>query len=508
MAVVLLLPPPSSAQQAPEIDWQRCYGGSAFEEGHAVVQTSDGGYAIAGARENGANGWDYFVVKVDASGNPEWQRMYGGTDEDKAYALRQTPDGGYIVTGYSRSNNGDVSGNNGQADCWVVKLDAGGDIEWQRSFGGPGFDAGYDVILTVDAGYLITAWTDQAGGDVSEHNGSIDFWIVKLYGDGSIEWERSFGGSGADLVRSAVVTSDGGYLIVGATESADGHVTDPMGDWDMWVLKLDGAGDLQWQRTYGGSDGDGAGAVVLVSEGGYLVAGSTSSTDGDVSESFGNGDLWLVRIDALGELIWQRSYGGSSVEWSNGIVAVANGYVMAGSTDSSDGDITGYQGGFYDYWLIRVDLEGELIWQRCLGGPGDDRAGALDATADGGYIVAGLSSSNGGDVTSCFPGYDLWVVKLATDPTGIEEQGPLSALAVYPVPTAGELTLSADLASPGHVRVQLFGLAGQLYMQLYDAYRPAGRWTLERSLADLPSGVYMLRISVDGRMVTRRVVKL
>lgn len=507
VALVVSAPYAAHAQQAPEIDWQRCYGGSAFEEGHAVVQTSDGGYAIAGARENGSNGWDYFVVKVDASGNPEWQRMYGGSAEDKAYGLKQTPDGGYIVVGYARSNNGDVTGNNGQADCWVVKLDASGDIEWQRALGGPGFDAGYDVILTTDAGYLITAWADQAGGDVSEHYGSADFWIVRLYVDGSIEWERSFGGSGTDLLRAAVATSDGGYLIVGATESADGHITDPLGGWDMWVLKLDPNGELQWQRTYGGSGGDGAGDVVLVSAGGYLIAGSTSSTDGDVSESFGNDDLWLVRVDAMGELLWERSYGGSSVEWSNGIVAVANGYVMAGSTSSSDGDITGYQGGFYDYWLIRVDLEGELIWQRCLGGPGDDRAGALDTTADGGYIVAGLSNSNGGDVTSLFPGYDIWVVKLDADPTMIEEVSGLSNLSVFPVPSMSDVTLDFSLESAARVSVQLMNMAGQQTRQLLDAKLSAGEQRLTWSMADLPSGLYALRITVGGQVHMHKLVK-
>ncbi len=496
------------AQQAPAIEWQRCYGGSSLEEGHAIIQTADGGYAVAGASQNTQGNWFVFVVKTDANGNIQWQRNLGGNGTDKAYAVRQTMDGGYIVVGITSSNNGDVSGNNGGGDSWVVKLDAGGVIDWQRCLGGPGGETAYDVLLQPDGGYLVASGTNASGGDVSEHFGGADYWFVKIDDEGDILWEKSFGGSGTDLLSRVLSTQDGGFIAVGSTQSTDGHVTNPLGDWDRWVVKLDAGGNMEWQRTYGGSGGDGGSSVVQMEDGGYMIGGSTNSVDGDVTDAFGGNDAWLVRTDAEGNILWQKSYGGSGDESIRDLVALDDGGVLAfGSTNSTDGDINGHQGG-NDYWVFRVDAEGAMLWQRCLGGTGDDRGASLTRTDDAGYALVGISASSNGDVTSAFPGYDIWVVKLATDPTGVSEHGALLQAVLLPNPALDQVSLRITLQSPAKVEAHLINSTGQLVQTMTRQAFPAGEHLLAGTLLDLPAGFYLVRLVVNDAVFALRLVKM
>jgi hypothetical protein len=288
------------------------------------------------------------VVKLDDIGAIQWQKCLGGSGDDRATDIQQTLDGGYIVAGQSNSNDGDVSGNHGSSDFWIVKLDGNGNIEWQRSLGGAGFDAAQAIQQTPDEGYIVAGTSDSNDGDVTGNNGGMDYWIVKLDDTGTIQWQNSWGGTGNDNPSAILQTSDGAYVVVGATESNDGDVSENQGGWDLWLIKLDASGSLQLQRTLGGSGDDGAGSIRETPDAGFILAGSTSSNDGDVSGNHGLDDCWIVKLDASGVLQWQRTFGGPGIDLSNAVdVTVDGGFIVGGSSSSNDGDVSGNNGGPY-----------------------------------------------------------------------------------------------------------------------------------------------------------------
>jgi hypothetical protein len=227
----------------------------------------------------------------------EWSRTYGGSGSGGANAIQQTNDGGFIVVGSSNSDDGDVSLNRGGNDGWVVRLDAAGDIIWQRTFGGSSNDFFSAVQQTADGGSIIAGCSRSNDGDVSENRGDFDGWVVKLDGNGEIEWQRSLGGSDNDVFRSVRQTMDGGYIVAGASESSDGDVSSNRGRIYFWIVKLDATGNLVWEKSLGGSKRDVATSIRQTSDGGYIVAGFSESGDDDVPGNRGESDIWIVKLN-------------------------------------------------------------------------------------------------------------------------------------------------------------------------------------------------------------------
>ncbi len=394
-------------------------GGSAEDQAYSIQQTDDGGYIVAGSTQSndgdvtGNHGSsDYWIVKLDASGNIQWQRCLGGSSYDYAISIRQTADGGYIVAGYTGSNDGNVTGNHGISDFWVVKLDAAGAIQWQSCLGGSSSEYANSIQQTADGGYILTGYTGSNNGDVTGNHGGTDYWVVKLDASGAIQWQICLGGSSSDDARSIQQTADGGYIVAGYTNSNNGDVTGNHGNSDYWIVKLDASGNIQWQKCLGGSNNDSAFSMQQTADGGYIVAGFTQSNDGDVTGYHGSNDGWIVKLDASGNIQWQRCLGGSGNDTPYSIRQTADGgYIVAGFTYSNDGDVAGNHGGA-DCWIVKLDASGNIQWQRCLGGSGYDYAYSIQQTADGGYIVAGYTNSNNGDVTGNHGNSDYWIVKL------------------------------------------------------------------------------------------------
>ena len=401
------------------IEWQKSFGGTGNDVAYSLEITSDGGYVIAGNSNStdgdvsgNHGGWDIWIIKLENDGNIGWEKCFGGSGDDYANSVQQTTDGGYIVAGYSNSNDGDVSGNHGSSDYWVVKLDSSGNLLWQKSLGGTLFDYANSVQQTFDGGYIVAGLTTSNDGDVSGNHGNYDFWVVKLDSSGSIQWQKCYGGSNYDNANSVQQTFDGGYVVTGISLSNDGDVTGNHGVTDYWTVKLDGNGNIQWQKCLGGSSGDYALSVQQTSDGGYVIAGYSSSNDGDVSGNQGQSDYWLVKLDGNGNVQWQRSIGGASQDIAYSVKQLYDdGYILAGRSASNDGDVSGNQG-VYDYWIVRLDSFGFIQWQRSLGGTNNDFSFSAQNTADGGYVVAGHSNSNDGDVTGNHGDNDYWVVKL------------------------------------------------------------------------------------------------
>jgi len=358
----------------------KAIGGANHDEGQFLIQTSDGGYAITGTTTSfGAREWDVYVVKLDATGNLQWTRTIGGPESDEGYSLIQTSDGGYAITGQTKSFGA------GDWDVYVVKLDVNGNLQWNRTIGGKKEDWGSLLIQTSDGGYAIAGATTSFGA------GEADIYLVKLDATGNLQWTRTIGGPKGDEGYSLIQTSDGGYAIAGATESFGA------GDWDVYVVKLDAHGNLQWNRTIGGKKEDVGHSLIQTSDGGYAIAGETYSFGA------GESDVYVVKLDAHGNLQWTRTIGGESEDWGTSLIQTSDGgYAIAGMTNS-------FGSGGLDVYVVKLDAKGNLQWTKTIGGSGGEIGPSLIQTSDGGYAIAGITSSFGAGEL------DVYVVKLDKD---------------------------------------------------------------------------------------------
>ena len=411
--------------------WQKAVGGFRNDVAYSIYQTRDGGYIVAGwteSRDKNISGYhgdkDFWIVKLDKNGNIQWQRALGGTKEDEARSIQQTSDGGYIVAGWTFSNDGNVSGNHGGSDFWIIKLDRSGNIQWQKTLGGSENDYAYSIQQTSDGGYIVVGYTTSNDEDVSGNHGERSFWgwwpedawIVKLDSKGNIQWQRSLGGSDDDAAYSVQQTSDGGYIVAGCTSSNDGdvNVLEKHLKADIWIIKLDKKGNLQWQRILGGSSDECPNAILQTQDGGYVIAGHTFSKDGDVygfHKGVFSGDAWIVKLDKRGNTQWQKTLGGFDSDEAYSVLQTPDGgYIIAGYTCSSNGDVSENHGGD-DFWIVKLNKNERIEWQKTLGGSDDEEAYSIQRTTDGGYVVAGYTESNDYDVSGNHGLKDFWIVK-------------------------------------------------------------------------------------------------
>lgn len=499
-----------SAQTSPSIEWQKALGGPGNEGANSIVRTDDGGYALAGlCTTNGGNvtnthgALDFWVVKLSSSGTLQWQKAFGGSGVDYALNIKQTGDQGYVVVGASGSNSGDVTGNHGDADCWVIKLNAAGDLEWQRSLGGSASDEGECILQTLDGGYIIVGSSDSNDGDVSGNHGSGDVWLIRLGQDGTLIWQRIFGGSGIDVGRVIIETGDGGYVLAGNSDSNDGDVTGAHGLDDYWLLKVSETGVLQWQRACGGSGYDRAFGLVRRSDGVLVATGDCNSNDGDVVGAHGSTDNWVIALDSTGVLEWQRPLGGTGEDYGQAIIETTYGdLIVTGGTSSSDGDVD-MNHGSSDAWVVRISGTGSLIWEKTMGGSQYDGSYGIASAADGGYAIAASTSSNDGEVSGFHGSGDVWAVKLATDPTGVRELDS-AHFTLWPNPARDQVNVRFDMVPLEPTRLEVHTSTGQLV-------RSGSMTGIERLLvlptADLAPGSYSIRIVTNGTSTQRSFLK-
>lgn len=491
----------------PTIQWQKSLGGSSFDEATPILPTGDGGYILAGYNTSddgdvsGNHGdRDFWIVKLDAYGALQWEKSLGGSGDDVALSIQPTSDNGYIVAGRSNSNDGDVSGNHGSLDIWVVKIDSAGAIQWQKSYGGSGADYAYFIQTTGDGGYVVAGRTSSNDGDVSGNQGGFDGWLLKLDSAGAIQWQKSLGGSADDVAYAIQPPGDGGYIAAGVTVSNDGDVSGNHGGEDCWVVKLDEAGAIQWQKPLGGSADDGFFDIRPTGDGGYIAAGYAGSNDGDVSGNHGTYDCWVVKLDSAGAMLWQKPLGGSAEEAFRIIIPTSDGgYLAPGYSRSADGELTGNQGS-HDWWLVKLDNAGAIHWQKSLGGSNSEIAKSVLPTSDGGYIAAGYSASNDGDVTGNHGGNDVWVVKL-NPIVGINEQQKVPEWQVFPNPTTGFIEIQTDENDPATI-VTITDALGKIPLERHTP----NTWRINMSL--LPDGVYMIAIvTQSGKRAQKKILK-
>ena len=517
----------SFAQNVPSIQWQKCLGGSDNEDpdnnarNFCIVR--DGGYVIAhrthsqdfnvaGSFNHGQD--DAWIVKMNSLGSIQWQKCLGGSSTDDAYSIINTSDNGYVMAGWTASNDGDVSGQHNfnklqqNVDAWVVKLDSIGNIQWSKCYGGSRSDFATSIIETSDGGYAFTGHTNSDDGDVSGNHIGIDLlgkpdttediWVVKLSSSGSLEWQNCLGGTGAEVAYSIIQTTDGGYAIAGITNSKEeGFPNYGLGD--AYIVKLTSSGGFQWQQIYGDSLQDGATSILQSSDGGFIFGGYTNSTIYDFSRPR-KGDFWIVKLDTIGRGMWQKSYGGSNWSFASSIIKTAEGgYATVGTSYANDRDIKGNHGNS-DACVFKLTSSGIVEWQKSLGGSSADFGYTILQTPDGGYAINGCTYSNDGDVSgnhsvfsldpSLFP-IDVWFVKLSPESNSVENSngGETHFLNAFPNPASDQihLQLSGSLTLK---QVSFYNLMGTQYFPEYK---------LEQSVATvdvhtLPSGSFVARI--------------
>ena len=500
---ITILIPFISFGQAPDIEWEKNYGGSESEGSSCIEQTMDGGYIVAGTSysndgdvEGNHGSIDYWIVKLDDIGNIIWEKNLGGSGQDYANFIHQTTDEGYIVVGWSQSSDGDVGGNYGSTDCWVVKLDDIGNITWEKNLGGSEGDSAYSIRQTTDGGYIVAGSSASNDGDVSGNYGNEDYWVVKLDDIGNIIWEKNYGGSNNDRAKSIWQTTDGGYIIAGYSYSNDGDVSEDHGSVDYWIVKLDGIGNITWEKSLGGSNEDYANFIQQTLDGGYIVVGGSQSNDGDVSGNHGYADYWIVKLDPTGNIAWEQNYGGSSGEAAHFVQQTLDGsYIIAGGSQSNDGDVSTNQGGV-DYWIVKLDAIGDIIWQKSIGGSSNDYAQAVQQTEAGDYIVTGHSESSDGDVNENYGSSDYWVVKLGNT-ARINDLGE-NLVAVYPNPVKDILTIAVQNTQIQNISI--LDITGKLVKQYTGI-------TNTINVGELVSGVYFIAVNTDKGVYQSKFVK-
>lgn len=297
--------------------WDKWIGTSIYNAAATSVQEVTGGYICAGYGYNWPDSGNYYITKRDGSGNLLWEKTYGGSDEEKAYAVKATADGGYILAGFSKSSDGDVVKQHSGREAWILKLDASGNKQWATTYGGTSEDTAYAICQMPDGGYLVCGTTVSADGDVPGNKGSADGWVFKLDASGTLVWKKNFGGSAQDVLNSIIQNVDNTYTLSGYSFSNDGDVSGNHGKTDVWVLKIDDAGNLIWSNLYGGSGNDASFCVRAgYAGGGSFVTGFTESSDGQVTVAAGGTDCWTLRLDANGNLLWQKSSGTVNNEYA------------------------------------------------------------------------------------------------------------------------------------------------------------------------------------------------
>ncbi len=411
------------------ITWTKTFGGSGDDTPRSVIQTADGGYAILGFSDStdgdlaikNLNVNDYWLLKLDVNGNIEWQNNYGGSGDDRGQQIIQTADGGYAVTGYAESDDGDGSNNEGFHDNWVLRLDASGNMLWEKSFGFSGHDHSYDIVETEDGGFFFSGFLDvtssngegatDKGLNQSAH-GVGEFWGTRIDSDGNIIWRKFFGGTNNDRSFGVVNAIDGGFILTGASESDDFDISSAKGSYDFWVVKVNKNGGLEWERSFGGTGIDQAHDIVLTNDSAYVIVGNTFSNDTQVTRNNGESDIWLIKISDAGELLWQQSYGGTAFDAAHGVNLTSDGgFIIAGNSKSHDGDAS-ENFGENDVWFIKTDANGNIEYQRSFGGTNLDFGYDVVESADGSIILVAETSSADFPEIEHKGGIDMVVIKV------------------------------------------------------------------------------------------------
>ena len=390
------------------VKWEKCFGGSGSEMGRKILSTQDGGFVTLSRWSSSNDGdlsntltnpeGDIWVFKTNNNGIIEWQTKLGGTHADEGGGIISTADGGFLVAGTTYSSDGDVTSIlHGESDYWIIKLNEKGNVVWSNTFGGSKQENLKNVICTSDGGFMLIGYTysNLNDGDVTDFKGgSCDIWVVKTDSKGLLQWQKCIGGTDGDMGWDIIQISPSSYIIAGGTYSKDVDVFGNHGGQDIWLVKLDLSGNMIWQKCIGGSKDECVFSLKKSGTNSFLVAGYTSSINGDISGNHGGEDGWASEIDTMGNFIWKKCFGGTGTDdFFSGIKTIDGDFIFYGWTGSSNGDAIGNTGG--NSWLIKFDsLKNNIVWQRSFGGASNEIGHDVIEFLNGGYALTGYTNSS------------------------------------------------------------------------------------------------------------------
>ena len=394
------------------LEFVETLGGSKNDAFNAVKATTDGGYITAGYTQSN-NGdilektntsFDFLISKFSSKNILEWQKTFGGSDDDRATAIVQTLDGGFAVLGFTKSTDIAVSANAGSKDFWLLKLTSNGNLLWEKSFGFSGADYGTDLIETKEGGFLITGVLDVSASDgqgsakstATKHSGG-DYWAIKTDNTGALEWSRFFGGSFTEVPLGVLETDAHNFVIVGSSDSKDFNISNNKGSYDFWIIKISTEGTLLWEKSFGGSEIDEAKAITTTNDGNFIIVGDTRSTDKNVSKNNGAADIWVLKVSEEGTLLWEKTIGGTNFDVARAVSRTQdNGYLISGSSRSLD---NGFENkGQNDALILKIDKNGNLLWKKTFGGSEIDFLYGVVELENTAIIAVGESSSSDQDI--------------------------------------------------------------------------------------------------------------
>ena len=463
----------------PNTLWTKTFGGNDWDYGNSVQQTKDQGFIVTGTTYSfGAGNGDIWLVKTNSIGNEMWNKPFGGIRDEIGFSVQQTFDGGYVITGLTKSFGA------GNSDVWLIKTDTNGNEEWSRTFGGSNDDIGRSVQQTGDGGYIILGETNSFGA------GDSDAWLIKTDSSGNEVWRKTFGGNKNNSGESVMQTSDNGYIIAGTTASFE------WGSNDVWLIKADSSGNKVWSQTFGGSNNDGSHSVQQTFDHGYIVTGWTWSF------GKGNADLWLIKTDSTGNEIWNRTIGGSDHDDGSSVQQTMDGgFIITGWTES-------FGSARMNAWLVKTDANGNKIWSKAFGGNNFDMGYSVKQTADGGYIITGYTNSHSGGSDD-----DLWLIRLGPENTTVESksEGSLRRFSLeqnYPNPFNPSTEIAFHISVSDNVRLEIYNVMGQKMATLVNEKKAAGSYKVRFEADGFPAGVYFCRLKAGKLEQVRKMVLL
>ena len=511
--------------------WESCFGGTEWDEGTGIIY-SDSSYWIAGRTES-ADGdiafnhgnRDLWLLNIDKEGNIISEKTFGGSEyEGSSAKILKLNDSIFYISTATSSDDGDINPTSWQhlSNYWVLQINNKGEILWNRVCGGSDIDNIRDAIVTNDGGIIALGISVSTDGDVTDHHGfgQFDLWLIKLGSNGEKRWTLSLGGIGDEIDGSIIQTIDGGYMVVGDTDGRGGgnydstcnFHGDPIWTADVWVVKLDSVGNIEWQQCYGGTYDDYGNNIIELADG-YVVLGGTMSNDGDVSgfhETGGsqfNDDIWVFKIDKTGNLLWQKCLGGTYADFARNIFPTSDGgFMIVGTTGSNDGDVvgnhnygTGY--GLHDIWFVKIDSIGNFVWQYCYGGNADEMLyRGVYQKSDWDYVVAiGTTSYDWQCYHSAYP--DVRVVELYDSTVGVSESlvGKIK-VNIYPNPATSTLNIELpDNPLTNTATVEMLDMNGRVLLK--EKFTAP---VLHLNTSGLNSGLYLIKVQTAKGVVTDR----
>ena len=505
-----------------DLVWKKTFGGSGKEAGQSITTTPDGGYVLTGTTASddgdfeGMNkGWyDIFVIKLGSRGELQWKKTFGGAGNELGHCIVNTLDGGYVLTGLYSSTNGDFEGmKRGYYDIFVVKLDSGGDVQWKKTFGGSGNDRGWSISLAPDGGCVVTGDFRSNDGDFEGMNrGNSDIFVIKLGSRGDLQWKKTLGGVHAETSYAITTTPDGDCIGTGETISNSGDFMGVRREYaDIFVTKLGPGGDVKQKMVFEGSAPELGRSIAVTPDGGCVLTGSSK-----VGVYPAEYDIFIIKLDSGGDVQWQKTFGGSDDDISYSItVSLDGGCVITGETNSRDGDFESVNRVWLrtDIFIIKLNAQGHLQWKRTFGGAGSNRGNCIATTHDGGYVLTGESLSKDGEFVGMNKGgFDIFVLKLDAHgnlniPTSVNDQTDNSSpLTVSPNPFSSVSNVSYSLDQPSHVRIEVVNSIGEVTAVLSDRQAEIGAHEVSLNATHLGTGTYWIRMVTDHQVFSKQVV--